>query len=45
MKMNLRWLAVALLLTTIAVPLTAFADGDPSGPPPKKGVVISVPSK
>jgi hypothetical protein len=32
-KKRLRLLAVALLLTTIFVPLTAFADGDPTGPP------------
>jgi len=32
-KKRLRLLAVALLLTTIFVPLTAFADGDPGGPP------------
>lgn len=44
MKKSLRALAVALLLTTIFVPLSAFADGDPSGPPPR-GVIFPVPSK
>jgi hypothetical protein len=34
-KLNLRWLAVALLLTTISIPATLMAtDGDPDGPPP-----------
>jgi hypothetical protein len=37
-KMNLGWLAVALLLTTISLPATLMAtdgpDGDPNGPPP-----------
>ena len=38
MKMNPRWFAVALLLTTISAPATLMAttggpDGDPNGPP------------
>jgi hypothetical protein len=39
-KMNPGWLAVALFLTTISVPITLMAttgsgpDGNPSGPPP-----------
>jgi hypothetical protein len=34
-KMSLRWLSVALLLTTISVPaLFAGTDGNPTGPPP-----------
>jgi len=40
----MRWLAIALFLTTLCLPLTAFADGDPSGPPPKH-IVIFVPGK
>lgn len=39
MKMSLRWLAVALFLTTLSVPRTLKAavespDGNPIGPPP-----------
>jgi len=33
-KMNLRWLAVALLLTTISLPATLLADSNPNSPAP-----------
>jgi len=33
-KISPRWLVVALLLTTISVPATLMADGNPNGPPP-----------
>ena len=34
MKMNLRWLAVALFLTTISLPAVLMADDQPTPPPP-----------
>ena len=46
MKMNPRWLAVALFLSTVSVPGTLMAtpgggtDGNPNGPPP---IVFPVP--
>jgi hypothetical protein len=44
-KLSLRWLAV-LLLTTISIPATLFAiDGNPDGPPPRGGIIVSVPGK
>ena len=46
MKISPRWLVVALLLLTMSVPVTLMAtDGNPDGPTPKGGIVISVPSK
>jgi hypothetical protein len=38
-KMNLRWLAVALLLATVSVPATLMADGNPF--PHHTGIPVS----